>query len=103
MSMLPIRSPKDRSLAIDPNELPTDRILMGRQTRLLFGISIFWLALSVLFDGINTLVLPLQLGVLAGQNNQATLLGFLTFFGLLAGALIQPIAGSFSDQLQPRL
>jgi MFS family permease len=76
---------------------------MGRQTRLLFGISIFWLALSVLFDGVNTLVLPLRLGALASQNNQATLLGFLTFFGLLAGALVQPIAGSFSDQLQPRL
>ena len=24
---------------------------MGRQTRLLIGISVFWLALSVLFDG----------------------------------------------------
>jgi MFS family permease len=76
---------------------------MGRQTRLLFGISIFWLALSVLFDGINTLVLPLRLGVLASQDNQATLLGLFTFFGLLAGALVQPIAGALSDQLQPCL
>ena len=76
---------------------------MGRQTRLLFGISVFWLALSVLFDGINTLVLPLQVGVLASQDNQATFLGLLTFVGLLAGALVQPIAGSFSDQLQPHL
>ena len=74
---------------------------MGRQTRLLFGISIFWLALSVLFDGVNTLVLPLQLGVLASQTNQATLLGLFTFVGLLAGALIQPIAGTFSDRFQP--
>jgi hypothetical protein len=60
---------------------------MGRQTRLLFGISIFWLALSVLFDGINTLVLPLQVSALASQDNQATLLGFLTFFGLLGGVI----------------
>ena len=74
---------------------------MGRQTRLLFGISVFWLALSVLFDGVNTLVLPLQLGVLASQTNQATLLGLFTFVGLLAGALIQPIAGTFSDRFQP--
>lgn len=74
---------------------------MGRQIRLLVGISIFWLALSVLFDGINTLVLPIQLSELAGQNNQATFLGLLTFFGLFAGALIQPIAGAFSDRLQP--
>ena len=76
---------------------------MGRQTRLLFGISIFWLALSVLFDGINTLVLPVQVSALASQNNQATLLGLLTFVGLLAGALIQPIAGTFSDALKPFL
>lgn len=76
---------------------------MGRQTRLLFGISIFWLALSVLFDGINTLVLPVQVSALASQNNQATLLGLLTFVGLLAGALVQPIAGTFSDTLKPFL
>lgn len=76
---------------------------MSRQIRLLFGISVFWLALSVLLDGVNTLVLPLQVGVLASQNNQATLLGLLTFVGLLAGALVQPIAGAFSDRLQPVL
>lgn len=76
---------------------------MGRQTRLLFGVSIFWLALSTLFDGINTLVLPLQVGLLASQTNQATILGLLTFVGLLAGALVQPVAGAFSDTLQPFL
>src|ERR1044071_1307261 len=76
---------------------------MGRQIRLLFGISIFWLALSVLTDGINTLVLPLQISGLANQHNQATILGILTFLGLLAGALIQPIAGAFSDKLYVRL
>jgi MFS family permease len=76
---------------------------MGRQTRLLFGISVFWLALSVLFDGVNTLVLPIQLGALASQENQATLLGLFTFVGLLAGALVQPIAGTLSDRYQPIL
>jgi MFS family permease len=75
---------------------------MGRQTRLLLGISVFWLALSVLSDGINTLVLPLQLGTLANQH-QATVLGLLTFAGLLAGALVQPVAGTLSDRLQPLL
>lgn len=48
-------------------------------------------------------MLPLQLGALASQTSQATLLGLLTFVGLLAGALVQPIAGAFSDQLQPIL
>jgi MFS family permease len=76
---------------------------MGRQFRLLFGINIFWLALSVLFDGVNTLVLPIQIGGFARQGNQATILGLLTFVGLLAGVLIQPIAGAFSDRLKPVL
>lgn len=76
---------------------------MGRQLRLLFGISVFWLALSVLFDGVSTLVLPLQLSKFTDQSNQATVLGLLTFVGLLAGAVIQPIAGAFSDKLQPFL
>jgi hypothetical protein len=71
---------------------------MGRQTRLLLGISIFWLALSVLLDGINTLVFPLQVSALARQNNQAILLGLLAFVGLSAGALVQPIAGTFSEE-----
>src|SRR5688572_23213506 len=74
---------------------------MLRQMRLMLGISVFWLALSMLFDGINTLVLPLQLSELADQKSQATILGLFTFMGLLAGALVQPIAGALSDRLQP--
>jgi len=76
---------------------------VGRHIRLLLGISVFWLALNVLTDGINTLVLPLQIGGLSNQHNQATIVGLLTFLGLLAGAMIQPIAGAFSDKLYPRL
>lgn len=37
----------------------------------IFGF-IDWLAMSVLFGGINTLVLPLQVGKSVSQNNQAT-------------------------------
>lgn len=76
---------------------------MLRQIRLLLGISVFWLALSMLFDGINTLVLPAQLSKLVDQNTQATALGLLTFIGLAAGALIQPVAGALSDRLRPLL
>lgn len=76
---------------------------MLKQIRLLAGISIFWLALSLLFDGINTLVLPIRLSGSANQNNQATLLGLITFTGLLAGAFVQPVVGVLSDRLQPVL
>lgn len=57
----------------------------------------------MLTDGVNTLVLPLQLSRLANQSNQATTLGLLTFVGLLSGALVQPVVGAFSDRFQPLL
>ena len=76
---------------------------MFGQVRLLTGISIFWLALSMLFDGINTLVLPFQLSKWTDTQSQATILGLLTFIGLTAGALVQPVAGAVSDRLRSLL
>jgi NNP family nitrate/nitrite transporter-like MFS transporter len=76
---------------------------MLRQLRLLLGISIFWLALSLLLDGINTLILPVQISRISGQATQATMLGLLTFIGLIMGAFVQPVAGAFSDRWKPVL
>ena len=76
---------------------------MLKQIRLLIGISIFWLALSIVQDGVNTLVLPLRISQLASHATQATTLGLLTMIGLLAAALIQPIAGALADRWRPRL
>lgn len=70
--------------------------------RLLLGISVFWLALSMLFDGLNTLVLPERLLSVADEATRATTLGLVTFAGLLLGMLAQPVAGLFSDRLRPR-
>src|SRR5436309_13533086 len=74
---------------------------MGR-VRMLAGISVFWLALSMLFDGLNTLVLPQQLLGFTDRASRATTLGLLTFAGLLLGMLVQPVAGLVSDRLRPR-
>src|ERR1051325_11240605 len=76
---------------------------MLKQLRLLVGISIFWLALSMLSDGMNTLILPAQINALTKPNQQATILGLVTFIGLMADALVQPIAGALSDRWQPSL
>ena len=46
--------------------------------RLLFGISVFWLGLSMLGDGVNTLVLPRLLLDLGDDSSRATTLGVLT-------------------------
>ncbi len=77
-----------------------------RNGRLLLGVSVFWLALSVLSDGLNSLLLPKLLLDRAGTDGtggSATLLGLLTFAGLAAGMLVQPLAGQWSDRRRGRL
>ena len=73
-----------------------------RRARLLIGVNVFWLALSLLVDGLNTLVLPHRLLALVGEAHQATVLGLITFVGLAVGAAVQPIAGAMSDRSRPR-
>ena len=41
---------------------------------MLLGISLFWLALSMVFDGINTLVLPRHVLGLVDETSKATVL-----------------------------
>ena len=65
-------------------------------------MSVFWLGLSMLFDGLNTLLLPSVLLDRVGESGAATMLGLLTFFGLLLGMLVQPPAGIWSDRRRPR-
>jgi len=66
---------------------------MGR-ARLLFGISIFWLALGMLLDGLNTLVLPHNLLGFTDEASRATTLGLLTFAGLLRAVGMRSVSGA---------
>lgn len=75
---------------------------MRRRLTTLVGISVFWLALSMLFDGLTVLVLPVQLGYATDGRGAATALGLVSFVGLLAGVLIQPVAGMISDRIRAR-
>ena len=71
--------------------------------RTLVGISVFWFALSLLFDGMTVLVLPIVLvGAMEGGGGPSAL-GLVTFAGLFAAMLVQPLAGWMSDRLRPRL
>ena len=72
------------------------------QIRLFLGISIFWIPLALIFDGLSVLVLPYRLTGLLGGTYRATVLGLLTFTGFLLGMLIQPIAGLASDRLRQK-
>ncbi len=75
---------------------------MPARIRLLLGINVFWLALSMLSDGINTLVMPARLLGQTPESQKATALGAVTFIGLAAAMLTQPIAGLVSDRLRVR-
>lgn len=48
-----------------------------RSVRILFGVSVFWLALSMLSDGLNTLFLPYALLRLGGDEQAAGTAGLL--------------------------
>ncbi len=61
-----------------------------------------WVPLSMLSDGLNTLLLPHYLAGVEGRMGRASLLGIATFVGLTAAMLAQPLAGALSDRLRPR-
>ena len=70
--------------------------------RCFIGISVFWVGLSVIGDGFTALVVPFRLAGLTDPAHHATLIGLVTFVGLLVGVLVQPIAGAASDAMHRR-
>jgi MFS family permease len=75
---------------------------MLRRVGQLLGITILWLPLSMLFDGLNALLLPAYILGLVQEDMQGTVLGAITFSGLLLGMLVQPLIGVLSDRWYPR-
>lgn len=71
--------------------------MRGRSARLLIGISVLWIPLAFLFDGVTVLVLPIRLG------GDATPLGIVSLVGLGIAALLQPVAGWLSDRYRSRI
>ena len=69
---------------------------------LLAGVSVFWLGLSVLSDPVSSLLLPVRLATITPGEQVATTLGLATFFGLVAGMLVQPPTAQLSDALRAR-
>jgi MFS family permease len=71
--------------------------MTGLRARLLLGISILWIPLAFLFDGVTVLLLPVRLG------GSATDLGLVSFVGLAVAAGLQPVAGLLSDRFRDRV
>jgi MFS family permease len=63
--------------------------------RLAVGISVMWVALAFVGDGLASLVLP---ALLASNADTATAIGLISFVGLGLAVAAQPIAGSLSDR-----
>lgn len=66
---------------------------MGRGAGLWIGLSVVWVPLAFLFDGVTVLFLPLRLG-------DASTLGLVSLIGLGIAAGLQPVAGWLSDRLR---
>jgi MFS family permease len=68
--------------------------------RAAIGISVTWVALAFVGDGLTSLVLP---AMLAGMPDPATSIGLISFAGLGLGLLAMPVAGRLSDRLRGRV
>src|SRR5919107_4065623 len=90
----PALTPRARSRATDSSTSTPDRLM---PVWLLIGISVGWIPLAFLFDGVTVLMLPLRLG------GSATDLGLVSFVGLAVGAGLQPVVGRLSDVTRNRV
>ena len=70
---------------------------MSAHRGLLLGVSILWVPLAFLFDGVTVLLLPVRLG------GDATALGLVSLVGLGLAAGLQPLAGWLSDRQRERV
>jgi Na+/melibiose symporter-like transporter len=61
-------------------------------------ITVFGFALTALWNSLHSVILPLRLLDFVDESTKNTYLGFLTFVGLVLAMLVQPIAGTVSDQ-----
>lgn len=65
--------------------------------RTLLGVSVGWLGISMVADGLPALLLPYQLA--RGGSADATTLGLITLVAIAVAAAIQPLAGQWSDRV----
>ena len=61
------------------------------------GVSIGWIGISMVADGLPALLLPHRL--LADGGTDATTLGLITLVAIAVAAMLQPIAGRWSDRI----
>jgi len=68
----------------------------------LLSLNAYWLGLSFMWNSLHVLVLPAVMLQYVADSRKNTVLGLLTFAGLVLAMVIQPIAGGLSDRLNTR-
>jgi Na+/melibiose symporter-like transporter len=66
------------------------------------SISVYWFALSYLWNSLHPIVLPTLVPLVAPANLKGSALGIMTSLGLLLAVVVQPVAGAVSDRTSSR-
>jgi len=61
-------------------------------------ISLYWVALAFMWNGLHVIILPMRLLLFVPEALKNTYLGNMRFFGLILAMIIQPVAGAISDR-----
>jgi MFS family permease len=63
----------------------------------LFAVNAYWPGLSFMWNSLHLLILPAVLLIFVDDARKNTVLGMLTFVGLIIALLVQPLSGALSD------
>ena len=78
-----------------------DNAIPGQTTRLRFTdyikINIFGFAINILWNPMSTIILPILVLQFGSESWKNTYLSLITAAGIILAIIVQPIAGSFSD------
>jgi Na+/melibiose symporter-like transporter len=85
-------------IAKKPPDHPPGKATARLSTFYLLKISVFGFAVSALWNCLHSIILPLTVLRHTGDSSKNTVLGFVTFFGLVLAMYVQPAAGSISDR-----
>lgn len=68
----------------------------------LISLNTYWIGLSFMWNSLHVLILPAVLLGFVPDERKNTVLGLLTFTGLIIAMVVQPISGSLSDRWTSR-
>jgi MFS family permease len=69
----------------------------------LIFVNAYWLGLSFMWNSLHVLVMPAVLLNFVPDERKNTVLGLLTFMGLIVAMIVQPVSGALSDRFSTRV